>query len=104
MRTRVIPGAVWFEVKAKDGNIYNSTSTGQIRGHIDNLNARFPKASKEKYKPTLNLITTSNVKVSPSVINRNSNVYVMHHISQYRTVEGRYEFRFIPVFYPELKK
>jgi hypothetical protein len=34
-----IPGGVWFEAKAWSGGLYESSSTYQIRGHIDNLSS-----------------------------------------------------------------
>jgi hypothetical protein len=47
----------WFEVKAKDGKIYNSTSSGQIRGHIDNLSRTHPAAARGR-AAALTLVTT----------------------------------------------
>lgn len=68
-----IKDAVWVETKQKSGGLYLSSDDGQIRGHIDNINARFSQL-KIKYiryffVPKLALVTTADVKPSPSMGN-----------------------------------
>lgn len=60
------PRAAWFEVKAKSGTLYNSTDTGQIKGHIDNL-ARTHRNAVRGRSASLTLVTTDDVKISLSV-------------------------------------
>jgi RHS repeat-associated protein len=85
-----VPGAAWFEVKAKNGDIYNSTSTGQIMGHITNLAARVPFQYRN-YGPlkasaaSLTFVTTSDVSIAPSVISTAStfNIIIYQYKAQY---------------------
>ena len=66
IRKKFFSGSAWFEVKAKNGNIYNSTSAWQIKGHITNLAASKPQAVSAGHARIF-LVTTSNVKLSPSI-------------------------------------
>ncbi|MGQ2985363.1 MAG: RHS repeat-associated core domain-containing protein [Flavobacterium sp.] len=86
--------AAWFEVKAKDGTIYNSTSAGQIAGHLANLALAVPYEYRyygsvgemKASAASLTLVTTSGVKISPSVVARASlhNISLYQYTAQYR--------------------
>ena len=97
---RVSKGA-WFEVKAKNGDIYNSTSTGQILGHITNLATQVPFGYRN-YGPlkasaaSLTLITTSNVSISAGVIATAStyNILIYQYKAQYLMTGGIMNVRF----------
>jgi RHS repeat-associated protein len=55
-----------FEVKAKYGGVYLSTSTNQLKGHIDNLAAEWGNLAKRwaryGFAPVLTVVTTADVK------------------------------------------
>gem|GEM_PF-1768417 len=97
----IVPEAAWFEVKATDKTIYNSTSTGQIKGHLTNL------ASKVRHKyrhygplhasvASLTLVTTAGVSISKSVIAEASihNIILYQYTAQYRMVGNSMNVRF----------
>jgi RHS repeat-associated protein len=66
-----IKDAVWFELKQKGGGLYLSSSDDQIKGHIDNIDAKFARLKlkylKYLFRPLLVLITTADVKPSNSI-------------------------------------
>jgi RHS repeat-associated protein len=96
-RRITVPRASWFEVKAKSGDIYNSTSTGQTLGHITNLAASVPYKYRY-YGPwkasaaSLTFITTSDVSIAPSVIAEAtlSNIIIYQYKAQYKMGPGGY--------------
>ncbi len=98
----VVPKAAWFEVKAINGDIYNSTSTGQVLGHITNLAQQVPLKYRN-YGPlnasaaSLTLVTTSNVSISPGVIFTASiyNIIVYQYRSQYMMTGPVMNVRFV---------
>jgi hypothetical protein len=61
----VIPQGSYFEVKAKNGDVYASTSNGQIEGHITALKKSHPLAQKGDL--FMHIITMANTKISPSI-------------------------------------
>jgi RHS repeat-associated protein len=93
--------AAWFEVKAKNGDIYNSTSMGQILGHITNLAQQVPFKYRD-YGPlkasaaSLTIITTSNVSISAGVIATAStyNILIYQYKAQYMMTSGVMNVRF----------
>ena len=90
-------GGTWYEVKAKYGDLYMSSNTGQIAGHIDNVYKKFANFRRDHphFQPGLYLITTSDVRVSNKIFQYASGrVRVMHQIAYYRIVNGEYEFGF----------
>ena len=93
---RGYPNSAWFEVKAKNSTIYNSTSSGQIRGHIDALARSQPIAARAG-GASLNMVTTSGTNVSLSVYERawRSNIQLYHWEASYRmTAIGQMQVRF----------
>ncbi|HRP30842.1 MAG TPA: RHS repeat-associated core domain-containing protein, partial [Agriterribacter sp.] len=96
-----VPRAAWFEVKAINGNIYNSTSTGQTLGHITNLAASVP-AKYRWYGPwkasaaSLTFVTTSDVAIAPSVLTEASlsNIIIYQYKAQYMMSGGFMSVRF----------
>ena len=82
----VYPDARWYEVKAKNGNIYNSTSSGQIRSHIVamGLSATIQPARRANCA-ILSIITTSNCNVAASVYREGTRnrIQVNHWYAQY---------------------
>src|SRR5205823_1797990 len=54
-----VRGGSAFEVKQKGGGIYLSTSSDQIRGHLDNIASRFAKDIANGFTPSFTLITTA---------------------------------------------
>lgn len=66
-----IEDALWVEVKQKGGGIYLSTVDGQIRGHIDNIAAKFSslklKYRRYDFRPKFVLVTTADVKTSSGI-------------------------------------
>ena len=99
--TIVVPGAAWFEVKATDKTIYNSTSTGQIKGHLTNLASQV-RHKYRNYGPfkasaaSLTIVTTSGVGISKSVIAEASihNIILYQYTAQYRMVGNSMIVRF----------
>ncbi|MCL9807673.1 hypothetical protein NAT51_19275 [Flavobacterium amniphilum] len=90
-----VRGGIWVEVKAKNGNIYNSTSQGQIAGHIDAM-GRNPLI--KKYGGQLIFVTTSNVSISWSVISASYKVHdelVISHVkAKGRISDGKLEIQY----------
>ncbi|MFN8714107.1 MAG: RHS repeat-associated core domain-containing protein, partial [Bacteroidota bacterium] len=64
-----IKGSSWVEAKAKYGDLYMSSNTQQIRGHIDNLSAEFlpVRTGLKNFRPHLYIITTADTYVSESM-------------------------------------
>jgi hypothetical protein len=60
-----IPNGSYYEVKAKSGAIYNSTSDGQIEGHITGLKKSHPLAREGDL--FLHIIVTADTRISASV-------------------------------------
>ncbi len=93
--------AAWFEVKAKNGNIYNSTSTGQTLGHIQNMAIQIPGQFRNYGKmhasaASLTFVTTSNVSISPSVVVMATvyNIVIYQYKAQYNINNGIISVRF----------
>jgi RHS repeat-associated protein len=93
--------AAWFEVKATNGNIYNSTSTGQTLGHIQNIAIQVPSQFRDYGKmhasaASLTFVTTSNVNIAPSVITMASiyNIIIYQYKAQYNINNGVISVRF----------
>lgn len=80
-----IRNGIWVEVKAKNGNIYSSTSSGQIAGHIDAM-GRIPLV--KKYGGQIILVTTSNVSISQSVLSSAAKVHSQLQVGHIK-VQGR---------------
>jgi RHS repeat-associated protein len=92
-----IPGAVWFEAKAWSGGLYESSSTYQIRGHIDNLSSlTMPYRNYPNFAAALYLVTTADVTVSPGIYGHGTarGVDVHQVVGQYQIVGGSYIFNF----------
>ncbi len=87
-RVQIIRNASWFEVKAKNGKIYNSTSANQIDGHITNLATSNPIAVRNRVA-RLHLVTTSEVEISRSVSTNafNHGVSVHQHKAMYKMTD-----------------
>jgi hypothetical protein len=88
---------VWFEAKAWSGGLYETSSTRQIKGHIDNLSSlALPYMNYPSFAPALYIITTADVVVSPWIYGygKAKDVDVYHVIGQYQVVGGDYLFNF----------
>lgn len=92
-----VSGAVAYEVKAKEGTLYLSTNTNQIKGHIDNLSSKF-RFMKSYGQPALTLVTTSDVSLSKSLIEYaiSKGVKLMQVKSYYTMVNGQMVIIFAP--------
>lgn len=93
--------AAWFEVKAKSGDIYNSTSTGQVLGHLTNLAASIPREYRvyggmRASAVSLTFITTKEVKIAKSVLLAASalNIIIYQYKAQYSMDGGRMNVNF----------
>jgi RHS repeat-associated protein len=97
-RKKFVDNAHWYELKQKGGGLYKSTQNEQIISHMNNL-------LKEKYEDIINyanyffkskltLITTSDVKYSPSIGNHSNKVLYEHRHAEYRKTKNGWEFRF----------
>lgn len=101
--TYLIEGSVAYEVKAKYGGVYLSTSTGQLKGHIDNLEAEFAGMVAQfgeccNFKPVLNVVTTFDVTDIDQIYyyGQRHGVEVAHYVAYYRFTNGDkgVEFKF----------
>ena len=97
-----VPDASWYEVKAKSGNIYNSTSSYQILGHLRNLSSRVPYTYRYygTFKATaasLSLITTYDVNIATSVtaVAATMNITLYQYKAEYMMVGGKMIVRFV---------
>ncbi|WCM40984.1 RHS repeat-associated core domain-containing protein [Flavobacterium sp. CBA20B-1] len=86
----VVPNAAWFEVKAMNGTIYNSTSSSQIKGHITNLASFVPAAYRswgysKASAASLTLVTTTGVSIPTSVnaLAASNNIILYQYTAQY---------------------
>ncbi|SFO38877.1 RHS repeat-associated core domain-containing protein [Paenimyroides ummariense] len=86
----VVSGAAWFEVKAMNGTIYNSTSSSQIKGHITNLASFVPAGYRswgysKASAASLTLVTTTGVSISTSVnaLAASNNIILYQYTAQY---------------------
>ncbi len=91
----VVPNAAWFEVKAQGGNIYNSTSTGQILGHLTNLAASvsFENRNYGKFRASaasLTFVTTADVSISKKVLATATafNIIIYQYKARYTMIGG----------------
>jgi RHS repeat-associated protein len=83
-----IRGGIWVEVKAKNGVIYTSTSSGQIAGHIDAM-GQTPLV--KKYGGQIILVTTSNVSISRSVKSAATKIHTklqVAHVKAYGRIQN----------------
>ncbi|MEZ5041078.1 MAG: hypothetical protein R2828_14365 [Saprospiraceae bacterium] len=82
----IYPDARWYEVKAKEGHIYNSTSSGQIESHIVAMGlATTIQPARQANCAILSIITTSNCNVVASVYKTGgrNRIQVNHWYAQY---------------------
>ncbi|MBN8693533.1 MAG: hypothetical protein J0L69_10070 [Bacteroidetes bacterium] len=86
-----MPKSVFVEVKATKNNIYTSSFTGQVKGHIEALKLsqsgnmqRFPN-----FHPQLILVTTSGVDVSRDIIHNAHGINVVQYESYFKVVDGK---------------
>jgi hypothetical protein len=103
-RIEIINNSIWVEVKAKNGDVYNSTSANQIKGHIDNLSSLWSgELSGQRgilsshFKPKLIIVTTADTIVSNSVLSHADikGVRVEHLVIHYKIdSSGMWHFRF----------
>ena len=100
----------WTIYEAKTGVVGTLISLGsyegQVRGHIDNMAAKFAwqlAEIKSSYSliapvtaPSITYVTTAGVSISPSVrAEAARNGISLHHVvAQYRVVSGQYKFHF----------
>jgi hypothetical protein len=94
--TRPIIDGALFEVKAKNGNVYESTSSWQIGGYINYLLTNQPQNVLQG-KSFLYFITTSNVKLGRALRNKiiASRINFIHLVAQYRMNGNTISIRFV---------
>ena len=82
--------AAWFEVKAMDGTLYQSSNTWQVAGHIDNLAINQAPAVAAN-AASLNIVTTSGANVSWGIYGRawGKNINVYHWEASYQINQGQ---------------
>ena len=82
----IYPNSRWYEVKAKDGKVYNSTSSGQIGSHIIAMrNSLLIQPARIANCAKLSLVTTSNSSIAASVYKKGTTnkIEVNHWYPQY---------------------
>lgn len=88
-----------YEVKQNNGKgIYLSSNDNQIKAHISNLSTKHSgDIATGSYNPSLTLITTYDVKWSPSISYYASSrgVQYTHRRSMYKIKKGKYKFDFV---------
>lgn len=98
----IFPHNEWWEVKAKNGTLYTSTSKNQLLGHIQALSLLHSKNIKAAGgRPRLVFMTTTEVKISSSLVNaaRANRVSIMHLSAQYRILDnGNIDVGFLPYY------
>jgi hypothetical protein len=97
-----INDAAWIEAKQKNGNIYMSTSTYQIKGHIDNMSSKFADVQSNlksygiDWRPTLYIVTTADVKISQTIFEyaTKQKIHLKHYsvVFKYNLDNKNYEF------------
>ena len=96
----VIGGSEYELKQSKNRGIYLSSNNYQIKGHLDNMAARFRNEIANGFRPDFTLITTADVFFSLTIgkyaASRNIDYY--HRSAQYRLVNGVWKFRFIGIF------
>lgn len=95
----------WYEVKAKDGTIYTSTSSGQLSGELTALHNKMITVQPTVpggYKimgrnlANFNVVTTSGVVLANNLYQVSNRIAIHHFTSQYRiTTSGQMEIRFM---------
>jgi RHS repeat-associated protein len=94
----VVEGSA-YEVKQNGGKgIYPSSNTGQIKAHITNLAIRHASdISTQLYNPSVTLITTYDVNLSPGIAHfaSKNKVLYTHRRSRFKIVNGTYKFKFV---------
>jgi hypothetical protein len=90
-RRYVLPAA-WYECKNTKNQLYLSSNTNQIKGHVDNLASSYPGALWRKYgyRPQLILATTADVTSIASIIQYANikQVGVTHIVAQHGLLFG----------------
>ena len=98
VKTGRVRGANWIELKAMYGKLYASSNDNQIKGHINNLSARFgvQGVSNKGFKPVFTLFTTADVGFTFSIYTHanSRNVKFEHRWAEYRIVDNNWQFRF----------
>lgn len=80
------PESRWYEVKAKEGTVYNSTSSGQIGSHITAMGiSALIQPARQANCAILAIITTSDCNVAASVYRKGTRnrIEVNHWYAQY---------------------
>jgi hypothetical protein len=91
-----VPEGSAFELKqSKRRGIYLSSNDYQIKGHINNLAARFSTQIADGFQPTFTLVTTYDVSWSPSIsaYAAERNIQYFHRKLEYKIVNGVWKFR-----------
>ena len=93
----LVPEGSAYEVKAGNKGIYLSSNDAQIKGHLDNMAARFKKEIAKGFEPQFTLVTVQGVPYSEGIHKYASDRHInfTHLTGLYRIVNGRWEFRFI---------
>ncbi|MBV6429829.1 MAG: hypothetical protein KIPDCIKN_04405 [Haliscomenobacter sp.] len=102
----IFPESRWYEVKAKGGTVYNSTSSGQIASHIIAMrNEPIIQPALQANCAILSIITTSDCNVAASVYRKGTlnRIDINHWYAQYFIDNlGRMKVQFkifLPVFF-----
>ncbi len=102
----IFPESRWYEVKAKGGTVYNSTSSGQIASHIIAMrNEPIIQPALQANCAILSIITTSDCNVAASVYRKGTlnRIEINHWYAQYFIDNlGRMKVQFkifLPVFF-----
>jgi RHS repeat-associated core domain len=92
-------GSAWEAKQSKNRGVYLSSYNYQIKGHIDNLAARFKKQIAEGFWPTFTLITTADVIWSPKTLIYAAFKHIEYEqrIMQYKITNGKWEFRSVGI-------